>query len=198
MKDNRPQDKSNAHFSDLSLWDKVKRSVKPLFRDQVSEKNDAREMNFGSFDDALRASESNSVSSKGTKKAELQSFVKEPDSLKPSYPDVGSGLDGRTQRRLRQGKVLIDDMFDCHGLTQSEAHDAIITFIQKARLKRHRVILIITGKGRFSKTGESVLRKRLPEWMRASPLNAWVVDFTSAHKKHGGDGAFYVVLRRER
>ena len=53
-------------------------------------------------------------------------------------------------------------------------------------------MLVITGQGRL---GDGVLRRRLPEWLAAAPLRAMVAGFSSAQRRHGGEGAFYVALK---
>ena len=43
-----------------------------------------------------------------------------------------------------------------------------------------------------------VLRRLVPQWLRATDLRALVVGFEPAHVGHGGEGALYVRLRRPR
>ena len=43
-----------------------------------------------------------------------------------------------------------------------------------------------------------VLRRQVPMWLREPELAAIVVGFTTAHVRHGGEGALYVQLRRAR
>ena len=38
----------------------------------------------------------------------------------------------------------------------------------------------------------------LPGWLRASPLGHSIVGIYQAHRRHGGEGAFYVYLKRQR
>ena len=42
-----------------------------------------------------------------------------------------------------------------------------------------------------------VLRTLLPVWLAAPHLRALVAGYAGAHAKHGGEGAFYVFLRRQ-
>ncbi|MBU2531869.1 MAG: Smr/MutS family protein, partial [Alphaproteobacteria bacterium] len=43
-----------------------------------------------------------------------------------------------------------------------------------------------------------VLRRSVPLWLGEPDLRSIVVGFTTAHIKHGGDGALYVQLRRRK
>ncbi|WP_269221096.1 Smr/MutS family protein [Brevundimonas vesicularis] len=56
-----------------------------------------------------------------------------------------------------------------------------------------RAVLVITGQGRM---GGGVIRSAFAEWMHSPALRGVVSGFTIAHQKHGGNGAFYVTLKR--
>ena len=43
-----------------------------------------------------------------------------------------------------------------------------------------------------------VLRRNVPAWLTASPVAGRILTIVPAHLRHGGDGAFYVILRRDR
>jgi DNA-nicking Smr family endonuclease len=117
----------------------------------------------------------------------------------PEAAPVGrpqAGLDRRTADRLRKGARIPDARIDLHGMTAGRAHGVCLRFLGEAVAQGHRVVLVITGKGRGDRGG--VLRESLPGWLRASPLGQSVVGIYQAHRKHGGDGAFYVYLKRRR
>jgi DNA-nicking Smr family endonuclease len=40
-----------------------------------------------------------------------------------------------------------------------------------------------------------VIRRRLPEWLAAAHVRPLVSGYAPAHPRHGGAGAFYVLLR---
>lgn len=125
-------------------------------------------------------------------------------------PEVGpvgrpeAGLDRRTSDRLRKGSREPDARIDLHGMTAERAHRACLTFLADAVARGCRVVLVITGKGGrrddsdFMTPGRGVLRESLPGWLRASPLGHSIVGIYQAHQKHGGSGAFYVYLKRNR
>jgi DNA-nicking Smr family endonuclease len=41
-----------------------------------------------------------------------------------------------------------------------------------------------------------VLRRRLPEWLAEPALAALSAGYAPAHARHGGEGAWYVFLKR--
>ena len=55
-------------------------------------------------------------------------------------------------------------------------------------------MLVITGKG---VQGDGVLRRRTPEWLAAPQLRSVVAGVSEAHRRHGGEGALYVALKRK-
>ncbi len=118
---------------------------------------------------------------------------------------VQAGTDRRTAEKLRRGKIPIDRKLDLHGMTQSQALDELRSVICRAYESRDRLVLIVTGKGRnliadnhWLSPEPGVLRRKLPEWLRTPPLDKIVLDVSPARQKHGGEGAFYVLLRRKR
>jgi len=104
-------------------------------------------------------------------------------------------LDHRTQRRLERGEMTIDALLDLHGYTQDEAFAALNTFILRSYHAGLRCILVITGKGRL---GTGILRARFPDWIDSPSLRPVILRVVAAKGQHGGDGAFYILLRRER
>ena len=87
---------------------------------------------------------------------------------------------------------------DLHGLTQSEAHGALLHFLHAASARGARLVLIITGKGGRGDGERGVLRRQVPQWLALPDLRDLVVGFEDAHVAHGGEGALYVRLRRRR
>ncbi|MEK9672086.1 MAG: Smr/MutS family protein [Rhodospirillaceae bacterium] len=108
------------------------------------------------------------------------------------------GLDRRTQTNLRRGKLDVEGKIDLHGLTQTEAHRALIAFLTNARNQGKRAVIVVTGKG-LKETGEvGVLRKAVPGWLNAPPLKPMIHAFDYAARQHGGEGALYVLLKRDK
>lgn len=121
---------------------------------------------------------------------------------KPPLPelkiDTAAGVDKRTSQRLSRGQLSIEGRLDLHGLTQDEAHSRLSGFIRRAVGAGKRNVLVITGKG-FKAGGEiGVLRQAVPRWLNEPALRRHIVTLRHAQPKDGGEGALYVLLRRER
>jgi DNA-nicking Smr family endonuclease len=111
--------------------------------------------------------------------------------LQPPTP-----LGRRMKQRVARGKERIDARLDLHGLTQSEAHAALLRFLRNAGAREARLVLVITGKGRGGEPG--VLRRQVPQWLGLPEFRSFVIGFEDAHIAHGGEGALYVRVRRNR
>jgi DNA-nicking Smr family endonuclease len=91
----------------------------------------------------------------------------------------------------------IDRRLDLHGMTQDAAHAALDRAIASAWRDGLRMLLVITGKG-SAKDGGGVLRRNLPRWLSVGANAPRVLRIEPARPQHGGNGAFYVLLRRQR
>ena len=115
--------------------------------------------------------------------------------VRPSAPNPG--IDRSTAERLRKGRMDIDRRLDLHGLTEADAHGALDRFVRQAWRDGVRVLLVITGKGSIGRGG-GVLRRNLPRWLASGEHAARVLKIETAQPRHGGNGAYYVLLRRRR
>jgi DNA-nicking Smr family endonuclease len=97
------------------------------------------------------------------------------------------------RHRIHRDREPIGARLDLHGMTQDRARAALESFILRAWDEGHRAILVITGKGVL---GDGVLRRHTPEWLAAPNLAGIVAGVSEAHRKHGGQGALYVALKR--
>jgi DNA-nicking Smr family endonuclease len=120
--------------------------------------------------------------------------------LKTSAPPVApaahgapEALEPRRQRRLSRERDPIEASIDLHGFGRFEAEDQLRAFLNGAQARGLRAVLVVTGQGR---RGGGVIRASIQEWLQAHALRGVVSGFASAHRRHGGDGAFYVTLRR--
>lgn len=115
-------------------------------------------------------------------------------------------LDGALHRRLARGQKRPDRRIDLHGMTRDQARAALTGFLLAAQARGDRLVLAITGKGRGPGPDDlapiprqpGAIRHDLPHWIAQPPLRALVVDLRAAHRRHGGDGAYYIYLRRPR
>lgn len=118
-------------------------------------------------------------------------------------PGRSEGIEPRMKRRLGRGQIDIDGTIDLHGMRQHEAHAALNRFVTARYARGDRTILVITGKG-LKKLGPDaatiieagVLRSMLPLWLSEPHLAPLVAGWDVSAQQHGGDGAFYVRLKR--
>lgn len=133
--------------------------------------------------------------------AELQSFVDGdvPFRVVESeefYSGAAPGVNEMLIERLKEGTFAFRKHIDLHGFIREDAKDALIGFIAEARRDGERCVLVVTGRGRSSPGGISVIREALPRWLSRFPLRAHVLAYCTARSVDGGPGAFYVLLRR--
>jgi len=137
-----------------------------------------------------------------------------PAPPKPSEPPElksgeARGLDRRTADRLRRGQFAIEARVDLHGQTRESAHRALTAFIAGSHKAGRRCVLVITGKGGppgardqdrsiMPDRERGVLRREVPRWLNEPDLRPLILGFVQAQPVHGGAGAFYVLLRRQR
>jgi DNA-nicking Smr family endonuclease len=106
------------------------------------------------------------------------------------------GADSELLPKLRRGDFSIQAHFDLHGMTASEARDAVERFILSSAIKGLRCVLIIHGRGLNSKDQIPILKRRLSSWLKRGRLKRLVLAFATAQPCDGGAGALYVLLRK--
>jgi DNA-nicking Smr family endonuclease len=111
------------------------------------------------------------------------------------------GIDGNTKRRLEKGDIDPSAKLDLHGMTESTAHGALLTFLHTAHRRGDRLVVIVTGKGPLEETAPKaryggVLRRAVPRWLDEAPMASIIADKRWAHRRHGGEGALYIYLRK--
>lgn len=121
------------------------------------------------------------------------------------------GIDGNTAERLRRGQLEPQARLDLHGMSERDAHRALITFVRAARMRRFRLLLVVTGKGTSGQRKQEhetafdlgldmqargILRSLTPRWLREPGVAEMIADVREAHRRHGGAGALYVYLRK--
>ncbi len=179
----------NTDENELSLWHRFVEGINPLkHRDPIkpSIKNKIKHQNI-----------SNAVPI-----APLPSVIDTPKHA------GNNTLDRRTLDKLKKGKMPIEGIIDLHDKNQDQAYHALIGFVANAYQSQKRCILVITGKGTRTKIddwdygsnreGIGVLKSRLPDWVSQSPLDSMVLRYIKAARHHGGSGAYYLYLKRQR
>ena len=140
----------------------------------------------------------------GAKTIEPQTTAHLFPGLDEMFAATSPNMDKRNFDRLKKGKMAVDGTLDLHGLTLAEAHPRLNAFVRGAYASHKRLLLVITGKGKSSSdhsimpVRRGVLRHQVPQWLSMAPLAPLVLQVTQATQKHGGGGAYYVYLRRQR
>lgn len=113
---------------------------------------------------------------------------------KPVIPVASATLDGGWDRKLRQGDIVPDRVIDLHGYTLEAAHHLLTQALDTADAQGQRIVLIITGKGRDNRPGR--IKAELNHWLDSGNHRSGIAALRPAHPRHGGGGAFYLILRR--
>ena len=113
-------------------------------------------------------------------------------------PHAERTLDATWDRRLRSGAVEPDRILDLHGMNLDTAWRAIDRTLELAINAGERIVLLITGHNR---PGEAPvergrIRSAVHDWLAASRHARGIATVRSAHRRHGGGGSLYIVLRR--
>lgn len=115
-----------------------------------------------------------------------------PPRAKPQPHPLGAPLDGTWDRQISRGRLSPDRVIDLHGHSVADAHAILASAILAG--DGSRVILVVTGKGRPDRPAR--IRAELMHWLERPDLRPHVASLRNAHPRHGGGGAFYIVLRR--
>ncbi len=186
------------HKDDFALWQQATRDIRPLERaEPMGEKKTPQ-------------SSAGATGGGSPKSAFAPDVPKAPDVSKApgmpkTMPNAGllarpapgpsHELDAATDRRLRRGQLAIEGRLDLHGHTLAEGYAELAEFIANSREAGRRCLLVVTGRGDVA--GErGVLRRNLPQWLAGPSLRPYVLGVSPAQPKHGGLGAFYVLLRK--
>ncbi len=123
-----------------------------------------------------------------------------PADSHPALPDpfdAIAGIDRANAERLKRGLHEIEARLDLHGMTQIEAHRELAEFVEASRRAGRRCLLVITGRG-LGPTGTGVLKRAVPRWLAEAGLRRHILAIAAAQPRHGGAGALYLLLRRQR
>jgi DNA-nicking Smr family endonuclease len=121
--------------------------------------------------------------------------------MRPS-PDLAlddHNFDRDTTRALGRGKLVPQASLDLHGMTLAAAERAVADFLDAAVTRDFRIVLIVTGKGARLQGGRVLggrIRAEFVGWLNRADNRGRVRGVRPAHPRHGGGGAFYVLLRR--
>lgn len=89
-------------------------------------------------------------------------------------------------------------MLDLHGMNLDSAWRAIDRVLEQAINAGERIILLITGHHRPGEppVERGRIRAAVHGWLAASRHAPRIVAVRGAHRRHGGGGSLYIILRR--
>ena len=136
-----------------------------------------------------------------TPKRGVPSLAPAPPPLPTTGP--GPGLDTSWERKLARAAIAPDFTLDLHGHTLDQAHARLDSGLMQAKAMGARLVLLVTGKSRpvdaaDRGTRRGAIRAKVLDWLAAGPHASDIAAIRKAHRRHGGDGALYLVLRRPR
>jgi DNA-nicking Smr family endonuclease len=106
------------------------------------------------------------------------------------------GMDSKIFQQLKAGRLSSEAHLDLHGLNADQAYESLLFFLRESYLQGRRCVLLVTGRGRNSPGGQSVLKQEIQTWLTREPLRRAVLAFCTAQPRDGGAGALYVLLRK--
>lgn len=95
-------------------------------------------------------------------------------------------------KRFLRGQIPIESKLDLHGMTQDTAHAQLNQFVKTAFNRGYRKIIVVTGKG------SGILQNAVPKWLNDTTLRPYILSYAYAQPQDGGQGALYVLLKRNR
>ncbi|MDC6447471.1 Smr/MutS family protein [Alphaproteobacteria bacterium] len=112
------------------------------------------------------------------------------------------------KRGIKRGFFKIDKKIDFHGRTLLDSEEWFSNTILKCHNKGLRCLLFVTGKGLYTnknadgdnrpKLYHGVIRSALINWVKSKKFSKYILSYEPASIGHGGDGAFYVYLRKKK
>ncbi|AKM08742.1 Smr/MutS family protein [Pelagerythrobacter marensis] len=132
--------------------------------------------------------------------------VAPPPPPKPAAPVPAreeAGLDSHWDRRFRAGSIAPDFTLDLHGHTLDSAHARLDDGLAQAKAMDARVVLLIAGRSRPVDAADrgsrrGAIRAKVLDWLAAGPHGTDIAAIRKAHRRHGGEGALYLILKRRR
>ena len=112
------------------------------------------------------------------------------------------------KKGIKKGFFHIDKKVDFHGKSLLESEEQFNNTIIQSYNSGQRCLLFVTGKGLFKsknyeesdkpKLYHGIIRTSFVEWARSKKFSKYILSFEQASIEHGGDGAFYVYLRKNK
>lgn len=143
-----------------------------------------------------------SVRPKPARAGQLKTFVEPPAAARPvAAPLDAKGLDSSWDRKLSRGAVDPDFTLDLHGASLDAAHGRLMHGLAQAKAMGARVVLLVTGKPRLAEFADrgnkrGAIRAKVIDWLAHSEHALDIAAIRGAHRRHGGAGALYIILKK--
>ena len=108
-------------------------------------------------------------------------------------------------KKLKKGKIPINRKIDFHGCSLESAKSIFLKTINECYQKNLRCILFVTGKGirALNNTNQNEkklyygkIRNEFTNWTSLAEVQSKILNIEQANNENGGDGAFFVYLRK--
>ena len=143
------------------------------------------------------------------KKTKLTTSNKLEIEKKPEVKDSHFSLESvNIKKNIKKNILKIDKKIDFHGRSLLEAEEIFTSTITECFIQKKRCLLFVTGKGLFIRKKDhyenkpqlyhGVIRAEFFSWVKSKKLSKYILSFEQASIEHGGDGAFYVYLRKNK
>ena len=108
------------------------------------------------------------------------------------------------EKKLKKGKIPINLKIDFHGLSIEQAKQQFFQTINNCYSSNKRCILFVTGKGAAQRNQDEKkkklfygkIRENFQKWVYEEGVASKILSVSRAGFTHGGDGAFFVYLRK--
>lgn len=168
---------------ELELWARVTATIRPLSRELLKPE--------------AKSESTPPPPTKATVATKAPPPRTQPE-VQPARPEPGRTLDGTWDRKLSSGSIQPDRVVDLHGMNLDQAWNAIDVALERAESAGDRVILLITGHHRQGEPPiqRGRIRAAVHDWLAVSRHAGRIAAVRGAHRRHGGGGSLYIVLRR--
>lgn len=194
----KDKDKQNKDLSseDERLWSFVTQDVTPLKGREITREEVPQE--------AAPSRHADIAARKQPRPAAARNEIRAADALRQTQHDLHShgDIDRRSFDKFRKGQMPIEATLDLHGYNQQQAYDQLCQFITRNAALGLRCVMVITGKGRKGADGSyqevGILKQSLPQWLEQADLKSKILKVKQAQRFHGGSGACYILLKRQK
>lgn len=113
------------------------------------------------------------------------------------------GIDKNTLNKFKKEEFRIEAVLDLHGYKEDDAFEKVEDFITSCYNQGKRCVVVVTGKGNIHQNDDiyapkGVLKRQTPQWLNMPRIRSMILVFKNPSEKHGGQGALYILLRRNK